>query len=368
MLLNAEQKCLLWLSAAEVTPGKVQELLKRYGTLEEVWASFGQENGPQFHEATHAVLKQFHSRDAIDELHGRLERKNVKLLFQTDDAYPEQLSAIQDPPYLLYYAGNLSCLQKPMVAIVGTRRASTYGCEMASMIARGLCEAGVCVVSGLARGIDAAAHKAVVEAGGSTVGILGSGINVPYPPEHTDLLRKIAAGIGLVLSEYPLDADPRPYHFPHRNRIISGLSMGVVFVEGRIKSGGMHTVHSALAQGREVFAVPGRIGMYGSEGPHAILREGARIITSAQDLLEDLGLTEVALPKKSVRTEVSLTELQQRIVSLLQIEPLGSGEIALHTGNDENEIITELGTLEILGVIEREAGNRFRLPYRGGNK
>jgi len=368
LLLNAEQKCLLWLSAAEVTPGKVQDLLAYYGSAEEIWNRFDRENGPAFQSATHAVLRSLHSRDAIDELHERLEKKNVKLLFRTDEAYPETLSSIQDPPYLLYYAGKLSCLKKPMVAVVGTRRASSYGTEMASVIARELSEAGVCVVSGLARGIDAAAHKAVVEAGGATVGILGSGINVPYPPEHTVLLRQIAGGIGLVLSEYPLDAGPRPYHFPHRNRIISGLSMGVVFVEGRIKSGGMHTVHSALMQGREVFAVPGRVGTYGSEGPHVILREGARIITSAQDILEDLGLQTSEAQKKPNKNSVKLTPLGHRIVSLLTIEPMGSAEIALKAGGDENEIITELGTLEILGVIEREAGNRFHLPYRGGNK
>ena len=367
LLLNAEQKCLLWLSAAEVTPGKVQELVALYGGAEEIWNSFDHENGPKFQAATHAVLKSLHSRDAIDELHGRLEKKNVKLLFQTDEAYPAQLNSIQDPPYLLYYAGKLSCLQKPMIAIVGTRRASSYGTEMAAMIARELSEAGVCVVSGLARGIDAAAHKAVVDAGEATVGILGSGINVPYPPEHTGLLRQIAGGIGLVLSEYPLDAGPRPYHFPHRNRIISGLSMGVVFAEGRIKSGGMHTVHSALMQGREVFAVPGRVGTYGSEGPHAILREGARIVTSAQDILEDLGLQPVSVSQKE-KNRIKLNALQSRIVSLLKIEPMGCAEIVLKIGGDENELITELGTLEILGVVEREAGNRFHLPYRGGNK
>lgn len=369
MLLNGEQKCMLWLSAAEVTPGKVRELIFRYGSLEEAWECFGTEYGPRFPDAAQSVMEAYHSRDAIDELHGTLERKNVKLLFQTDDAYPEQLNAIQDPPYLLYYAGKLDCLKKPMVAIVGTRRASSYGAEMSAMIARGLSDAGVCVVSGLARGIDGAAHKAVVEAGGSTVGVLGSGINVPYPPEHTELLRKIAGGIGLVLSEYPLDAGPRPFHFPHRNRIISGLSMGVVFVEGQIKSGGMHTVHSALMQGREVFAVPGRIGTYGSEGPHAILREGARIITSAQDVLEDLGLVEIGTAQTKASSPAvmqELTLLQYGIVEQLEVESLSPHEISTKMNVSENEIITELGTLEILGVVEREAGNRFHLPYRGG--
>lgn len=360
MLLTAEQKCLLWLSAAEITPGHVQRLQEHYGSLLEVWERFGKDDELDFHPGAEAVLTQHHSRAAIDALYETLQKKNVKLLFRDNPAYPPMLSAIQDPPYLLYYAGKLSCLDKPMVALVGTRRASTYGREMASMLAAGLAEAGVCVVSGLARGIDEAAHQAVVKAGGRTVGILGSGINVPYPPENTELLRQIAGGNGLICSEYPLDAAPKAFHFPHRNRIISGLSMGVVFVEGRIKSGGMHTVHAALSQGREVFAVPGRVGSYGSEGPHAILREGARIVTSAQDLLDDLGLSGHSQTASKPAYPFSIT--QQAIINRLHIEASTPQEIAEQTGMNASDIITELGTLEILGLVRREAGNRFYLP------
>lgn len=362
MLLDADQKYLLWLSAAQVTPDRVQALVSEYGSLGDVWESFGTPSGPRFQSGTHSILASLHSRDALDEHHGRLERKNVKLLFEQDEAYPEQLRAIQDPPYLLYYAGRLQCLRKPMIAVVGTRRASAYGLEMAAMIAKGLSEAGVCVVSGLARGIDGAAHKAVLEAEGCTVGVLGSGINVPYPPEHTELLRKIAGGIGLVFSEYPLDAPPLAYHFPHRNRIISGLSMGVVFVEGRIQSGGMHTVQSALMQGREVFAVPGKVGTYGSEGPHAILREGARIITCAQDLLDDFDLAPVKKAVASASVGSSLTLIQHALLEQLKVQSCGVQELANALHMSENDVMTELGMLEILGMVEREAGNLFHLP------
>jgi len=360
MLLTAEQKCLLWLSTAEITAGHVQKLESYYGSLLDVWERFGKDPELDFHPWAEAVLSQYHSRDAIDDLYETLQQKNVKLLFRDDPVYPQMLSSIRDPPYLLYYAGKLSCFDKPMVALVGTRRASTYGREMASMLATGLAEAGICVVSGLARGIDAAAHQAVVKAGEKTVGILGSGINVPYPPENTELFRQIAGGNGLICSEYPLDAAPKPFHFPHRNRIISGLSMGVVFVEGRIKSGGMHTVHAALSQGREVFAVPGRVGSYGSEGPHAILREGARIITSAQDLLDDLGFSESC--HASAKPVHQPNHIQHTIIDSLHIEASTPQEIADRTGLNASDIITELGTLEILGLVCREAGNRFYLP------
>ncbi len=361
MLLSAEEKCLLWLSAAEVTPDRVSDLIQQYHSAQGIWDGFGTATAPRFQPAAQKVLERFHSRAAIDDLLEKLDQKNVHLLFETDERYPDLLRAIQDPPYLLYYAGRLSCLSMPMVALVGTRRASSYGQEMASMLASGLCEAGVCVVSGLARGIDAAAHQAALRAGGHTIGVLGSGINVPYPPEHTPMLRNIAGGNGLILSEYPLDAGPMPFHFPHRNRIISGLSMGVVFVEGKVKSGGMHTVSSALMQGREVFAVPGHVGMEGAEGPHTILREGARIVTSAQDILEDLGLCEIK-PQKAKGFSQPLTDEQQRIVELLKVEPLGVEELTNQLEMDATTLLVELGTLEIMGTIHREAGNRFSLP------
>lgn len=265
MHLTEEQRCLLWLSAAKITPAHATMLAEAYGGVQGVWDAYGSHGGPEFPSQARKALSPLHSRAAMDSLIDRLEQKNVRLLFQGDERYPSQLAKLDGAPYLLYYAGSLDCLKCPCRA-VGTRQPSAYGREMARMLTRGLCEAGVCVVSGLARGIDLAVHESALEAGGYTVGVLGSGINVPYPPEHRPLLRRIAGGIGLILSEYPLDAQPLPYHFPHRNRIISGLSLGVVFVEGRIKSGGIITVDAALSQGREVFAVPGCVGTTGAEG------------------------------------------------------------------------------------------------------
>ena len=244
------------------------------------------------------------------------------------------------------------------VGIVGTRKASAYGKGMAHSIARGLAEAGVTVVSGLARGIDGAAHQGALDADGITIGILGSGINVPYPSEHAPLLRKIAGGKGLILSEYPLDADPIPFHFPFRNRIISGLSLGIVFVEGEVKSGGMLTVHAALAQGREVFAVPGLVGTKGAEGPHTILREGARIVTSAQDVLDDLNLLSHA--KRHQREKIEVADVAQRkILQALQVQPLTVEQLSQELRTDTGDLLVSLSMMEITGLIRREAGNTF---------
>ena len=231
MYLTEEQRCLLWLSAAKITPMHVTALAGTYGGAQGIWDAYGSPGGPAFPPQAEKALSALHVRGAMDDLIARLERKNVHLLYRQDERYPRQLGELDGAPYLLYYAGSLECLNRPMVALVGTRQPSAYGREMARTLARGLCEAGVCVVSGLARGIDLAVHESALEAGGYTVGVLGSGINVPYPAEHRSLLRKIAGGIGLVLSEYPLDAQtaalsfsaPQPHHFgPEPGRGVCG--------------------------------------------------------------------------------------------------------------------------------------------------
>lgn len=362
MVLSAEQRKLLWLSSAEIPANRVWQMIRELGSAQAVWDVFPTTACPAFMPKARKILKELYSEEKLDELIHKLEEKHVRLLFESDEAYPQLLREITDPPYLLYYAGRLECLQKPCVAIVGTRTPSDYGRHMAASLAKGLCEKGITVVSGLARGIDHAAHEGALAAEGCTVGVLGSGINKPYPSEHTPLLRKIASGKGLIISEYPLDAAPMPFHFPYRNRIISGLSVGTVFVEGRIKSGGMHTVTSALDQGREVFAVPGQTGYLGAEGPLAIMREGARLVTSAEDVLEDLSLVPLLPSRPRPKAEVKLPYLQRRILRALQVQPMSIDQLAdvLKLGADD--IITETSIMEINGLIRRETGNTFALP------
>lgn len=362
MALTMEQRCLLWLSTAEVSAAHTDALMAQYGSACAVWENYQKNNGPRFTPKCKKILDEYYSENKIDDLIVQLEQKHVHLLFREDASYPALLREINDSPYLLYYAGNLSCLQNPCIAIVGTRTPSDYGRHMAGKIAKGLCEAGITVISGLARGIDYAAHQGALLADGSTVGVLGSGINNPYPSEHTPLLRQIAKGKGLIFSEYPLDAPPVPFHFPYRNRIISGCCIGTVFVEGRLKSGGMHTVTSALDQGREVFAVPGQTGYIGAEGPLAIMRDGARLVTSAEDVLEDLSLLPLYRAKPSVKADPLLPIVQQSILRALQIQPLTIDQLSETLGLSADDIITETSIMEISGLIRREAGNSYALP------
>lgn len=361
MVLSEEQKILLWLSSAEIPANRVWAMIREFGSPQAIWERFSTPQCPKFQHRSKKILESLYSKEKLEELIHQLEIKHVHLLFFEDEAYPDLLREIQDPPYLLYYAGKLDCLKNPCVAVVGTRTPSDYGRHMASSIAKGLCKAGVTVVSGLARGIDYAAHEGALEAEGCTVGILGSGINNPYPSEHTPLLRKIASGKGLIISEYPLDSVPIAFHFPHRNRIIAGLSVGTVFVEGRIKSGGMHTVTAALDQGREVFAVPGQTGYLGAEGPLAIMREGARLVTGAEDILEDLSLIPLMPTKRRPKKEPPLPLEQRLILRALRIQPMNIDELAKATKMTTDDLLTETGIMEINGLIRREAGNTYAL-------
>ena len=356
--ISEDQRALVWLSAAEISSQRVHRLVEEYGSPAAIREAFQSEKGPEFHESSKNVLKNLFSTQAMDDLLERLETSHVHLLFEDDAEYPFMLRTIDDFPYLLYYAGRLECLDAPMVALVGTRKASSYGLGMARSIARELAMEGITVVSGLARGIDSAAHTGALEGDGCTLGVLGSGINNPYPPENTPLLRRIAGGKGLIISEYPLDAEPIAFHFPYRNRIISGLSQATVFVEGAVKSGGMHTVNSALVQGREVFAVPGLVGTKGAEGPHAILREGARIVTSARDILDDLGLSRDK--KRRAKNTVKITDPMQRaILKCLRQEPMTVEMLANCLQTDTSDVLAQLTVMEISGFITREAGNLF---------
>jgi DNA processing protein len=217
----------------------------------------------------------------------RLRQLGIRLLPILDPAYPPRLRAIADPPYVLFVNGELPPAEQPAIAIVGARRASPYGRHVAAELAAGLAQRGIVVISGMALGTDAAAHEGCLRGGGRTIAVLGSGVDVIYPPENTSLYQRIVAQ-GAVISEAPLGSPPTPKCFPIRNRIISGLALGVVIVEAAEKSGALITAEHALEQGREVFAVPGSVNSPASRGTHRLLREGAKLVESVEDILEEL--------------------------------------------------------------------------------
>jgi len=223
----------------------------------------------------------------LESIRKQVEELRDTALTLADDAYPERLRHIADPPLALFFRGNPALLAKPSVALVGSRRASAYALNVAQHLAKQLVSAGVTIVSGLARGIDGAAHEAALDAGGDTIAVLGTGIDVVYPRSNRKLFSAIEQR-GLIVTELPPGTPPLPPHFPIRNRIISGIALGTVIVEATSRSGSLITARTAAEQGREVFAVPGPIFSAGSEGTHRLIQYGAKLVHDANDILEEL--------------------------------------------------------------------------------
>jgi DNA processing protein len=272
-----------------------------------------------------------------------------------DKRYPALLAPIPDAPLVIWMKGNASALDQPSVAIVGSRAATPYGLEAASRLAGDLAAAGALVVSGLARGVDSAAHRGALDAGGQTAAVLGSGPDVIYPPEHEDLAGTIA-GRGVVLSEWPPGTAPRSFHFPARNRIISGLSLAVVVVEAAEKSGSLITAGCALEQGRAVMAVPGNILSGRHRGCHALIRDGAAVVESAEDVLAELRASSL----RPVAQAGSQPPPSDPLLSHMQPgESYDVESLSRETGLAAPRLLSRLLELELQGAVRRVDGGRF---------
>ena len=287
----------------------------------------------------------------------RAEAAGFTVLAYGQTGYPERLAAIPDPPSVLYLAGDVACLAAPAVAVVGSRKASTHGVRFARQLAAQLATAGFTVVSGLAQGIDAAAHRGALDIPeGRTAAVFGCGIDVIYPPRHAELAAAVRDR-GVWVSEFPLGAEPGRHHFPRRNRVISGLTQGVVVVEASDRSGSLITASCALEQGREVFAVPGLPGSFNAQGAHRLLRDGARLVDSVADVIEELGATTALGGAAAVRPEPA-AELQP-LWRVLEDMPLHIDELAASAGMSAAEASAALMELVLGGYAEQWSGNRF---------
>ncbi|MDR7480997.1 MAG: DNA-processing protein DprA [Armatimonadota bacterium] len=286
----------------------------------------------------------------------RARRCRQQVVVPGHPAYPERLWQLADPPPVLFVRGALDA--RPAVAVVGARRASPYGLQAAARLARDLAAAGVAVVSGLARGIDGAAHRGALDGGGRTVAVLGSAVDVIYPPEHVPLAEAIAAR-GALVSEFPPGTPPQPGHFPRRNRLISGLCLAVVIVEGAEDSGALVTVDYALAQGRDVFAVPGSIFSPVSRAPLALLRDGAKMATSADDILQELQVPAVppvdAAPGGAAGSSDG-GRPTDRLLAALAGGPATLDALVASTGLTAAEVAAAITLLEVQGRVVLHPG------------
>jgi DNA processing protein len=296
------------------------------------------------------------------EVRLRAEAAGIRALPWNDPRFPTLLNAISDCPPVLWYRGELSALDAPAVAIVGSRAATSVSIDTAARLARDLAARGITVVSGLARGVDSAAHRGALTAG-RTIAVLGSGLDHVYPPEHGPLAIEIAQA-GIVFSEHPPGTAPLPHHFPLRNRLISGLSLAVVVIEAHEKSGSLITAGCALEQGREVMAVPGNVLSGRNRGGHALLKDGAKIVETADDIVEELGFDPA--PKRPVDSEASSSATAGSTDPILRVMAAGQAydldALALSSGLDARRLLPRLIELELSGLVRRQGGGRFVRP------
>ncbi len=362
MLNSADQLCRLWLSLCEGVSLKAREkLLHLYGSYEAVFEQFPRGTSGILSAKTIQELSRLKAI-GVDKLLLRLEELHINVSFVGDENYPILLSNIQDAPDTLFYKGILFREEVPSVAIVGSRRETRYGRNQAFNIAQELARQGVCIVSGLARGIDTAAHQGALAAGGRTIAVLGSGLNRMYPAENLKLAEEIISAGGAVITELPPNTEPLAYHFPIRNRIVSGLAHATVLVEAREKSGTLITLNHALEQGREVFALPGEVDSPGSVIPNRMIREGARLCTCAGDILEDMGW--IAYPCKEEQLgfpSMKLNAEQTLIYEALQDDSKSFEELIAITKLDTAQLNTQITFLELDGIIEILPGRMFKL-------
>lgn len=341
-------------------PVTLSKLLVRFGTPQQVL-----DNPKRIEGISEAVMQGIRQPDweRVEADLAWLDADNRHLLTIDDPRYPPLLKEITDPPLLLYVQGDVSLLSKWQLAIVGSRNPSASGRQTAYDFGRYLASGGLTITSGLASGIDGAAHKGALAAGGKTIAVVATGLDRVYPARHRELAHQIAEQ-GTIISEFPLGTSPRAELFPRRNRIISGLSLGTLVVEAAPKSGSLITARMAMEQAREVFAIPGSIHNPLSRGCHQLIREGAKLVETADDILEELGaLAGVEAPEKETETEETLSHQKdgdyQILFEYLGFDPIPIDKLIENSGLTADAVSSMLLLLELEGEVESLPGGRY---------
>jgi len=360
--VSAEQGLASWLQLC-LTPGigsaRLRELLAKFG-LPEAVIHAGPSRLAQYLPA--AVIETMFSDATVRRVEAALQwcrEPNRMLLTLEHAAYPKALLQTADPPALLYCVGRLGLLERPSLAIVGSRNATAQGMRDAHSFARSLSDAGLTIISGLALGIDAAAHRGGLAGGGSTIAVLGTGVDVSYPPANAALAGEIAAN-GLLVSEFALGTPPARQNFPRRNRIISGLSQGTLIVEAALSSGSLITARAALEQGREVFAIPGPIHSPLSKGSHSLIKAGAKLVESAEDVLSELAPGAVREQPHASSDSQALRASSEGLLEQMGAQPIDIDSLCARCGLPAQHISAELLRLELEGRVAALPGGLFQ--------
>lgn len=352
-------------AAAVWTPRPLVSCLDAFGDAREL-ARFarGEISAPSSFEPLPievlARIAAIDDRTAAEAIARACERE-CAFVVRSDPQYPARLLDLCDPPPVLYYRGSLASLESKSAAVVGSRASTPYGRSMANAMASDFAGFGVLVVSGLARGIDASAHRGCTASGAATVAVIGSGLQTLYPPYHAVLADEIVAGGGAIVTEFPPCMSARPHHFPMRNRLVAALADATVVVEASYKSGALITARLAADLGRPVFAVPGDIGRATSEGTHALIKDGAALTTSAADMCAVLGWPIQQRPRASESSGVPTLPLDAAaaVLHVLSAQPLDAEEISRQSNVPVGDTLAQLTLLEIRGLVERQPGGFY---------
>ncbi len=333
-------------------PARVNLLLSYFKKAKKIWSAGTKEFIKIGISGSRALeFDNFRKGFDIEEYFKRLKKLKIGVVTILDSNYPQNLKGLDGAPSVLYYKGKLKTSDINSVAIVGSRKMTSYGREVTQKFSGELASFGVTIVSGLARGVDTAAHRACLDAGGRTIAVLGNGLDFMYPPENTKLAEEILRKGGAIISEYPLGYPALPANFATRNRIVSGISSAVIVIEGAEKSGTLLTAGHAGEQGKIVFAVPGQITSPLSFAPLYLLKNGARIATETKDILEELNM-QVVLDRDKVEKVMPGTKLEEKIVAILENEPLHLDELVRISKFETSEILSSLTIMEMKGIVK----------------
>lgn len=361
--LNLNQITIAWLNSVNgLSNGKIGKLLEYFGSTEELWNNFSSEKYNLSILKPEIIYNLTKIKDGFGErLFEKLRDENAFIVTYFDEEYPNKLKNINGAPNILYCKGNLSAANNLSIAVIGSRKATSYGKWTAEKFTKELSDLGVTIISGLATGIDTIAHQTAIKYNTKTIGVIGCGINIVYPKKNEMLYKDIVDADGAVITEYPFGMEPMPSNFPDRNRIISGLSDGVLVIEAQEKSGTLITAGHAANQGKEIFAVPGNIESLYSKGTNALIKDGAKIVTCIDDIIEEILELRNMVKNKKLINNKNINAIELKIINFLMLRDATIYEMSENIDMEISDILSTLTILELKGVVKQMSGKKFVL-------
>jgi len=361
--LNLNQITMAWLNSVNgLSNRKIEKLLEYFGSIEELWNNFNVEKYNLSILNPEIIYNLTKIKDGFGErLFEKLHDENAFIVTCFDEEYPNKLKNIDGAPHILYYKGNLSAANNLSIAVIGSRKATNYGKWTAEKFTKELSDFGVTIISGLAMGIDTIAHQTAIKYNTRTIGVIGCGINIVYPKKNETLYRQIVEADGAIITEYPFGMEPMPSNFPDRNRIISGLSDGILVIEAQEKSGTLITVGHAANQGKEIFAIPGNIESLYSKGTNALIKDGAKIVTCIDDIIEEILEFKNMVYSKKLINDNNMNVSELKIINFLTLSNATIYEMSENIDMEISDILSTLTILELKGIVKQISGKKFVL-------